>query len=232
MGLRHWTVVLPTAEDVARRARAGRRRRRHRRRLPHARPVGHRRGVRARAQASAANVSQRRGSPRAVARVEPLLARGGRAVGPALRIDTARGALLDAVVADGGGRVQPVRDVLVGQVLDEAGLDRVRGPDAGVAVGLQLQPHRAGRLPLAVSAHLLIGAQQVLDVVPVLVGDHVRLGERAAARAEAGAQVVVERQVDVDLLVGRAVERADGGASRRRSRSAWTRVKKFVGASR
>ena len=105
---------------------------------------------------------------------------------------------------------RPSRDVGLGELLDEAGLDRVRGPHARVAVGLQLEAHRAGALALAVAADALVRAQQVLDVVAVLVGDHVGLGERAALRAEARAQLVVEAQVDVDRLVGRAVERADG----------------------
>jgi hypothetical protein len=41
------------------------------------------------------------------------------------------------------------------------------------------------------------------------VGEHVRLGEGAAAGAEARPQLVEEAEVDVDVLVGRAVERAD-----------------------
>src|SRR5581483_4223646 len=45
----------------------------------------------------------------------------------------------------------------------------------------------------------------------VLVRDHVGLRERAGAGAEAGAQLVEEAEVDVDLLVDRAVERADIG---------------------
>ena len=47
-------------------------------------------------------------------------------------------------------------------------------------------------------------------MVPVLVGDHVGLRERPALGAEARAEVVEEPQVDVDVLVGRAVERAHG----------------------
>ena len=46
-------------------------------------------------------------------------------------------------------------------------------------------------------------------MVAVLVREHVGLGEGAAARAEAVAQLVEEAEVDVDGLVGRAVERAD-----------------------
>ena len=47
-------------------------------------------------------------------------------------------------------------------------------------------------------------------MVAVLVGDHVRRGELALG-AEAAGQLVVERQVDVDLAVGGAVERPDTG---------------------
>ena len=80
----------------------------------------------------------------------------------------------------------------------------------GVAVGLQLEPHRARLRALRVLApDAPVGAEQVLDVMAVLVGDDVGLGERPAARAEARAQLAVEAEVDVDRLVARAVERAD-----------------------
>ena len=46
-------------------------------------------------------------------------------------------------------------------------------------------------------------------MVAVFVREHVCLGERAALGAEARLQLVVEAEVDVDALVGRAVERAD-----------------------
>ena len=72
---------------------------------------------------------------------------------PALGVDAARGLLLDPVVADRGRGVETVGDVGVGELLDEAGLHGVGGPDAGVAVGLELEAHRAGGLALAVVAH-------------------------------------------------------------------------------
>ena len=97
----------------------------------------------------------------------------------------------------------------VGQVDDVAGRDRVPRPHAGVAVGLQLGPHRPAVGSLRAAG--LQVAEQILHVVPVLVGDHVRLGERAALRAEPVVQLLVEAEVDVDLLVDRAVERADVG---------------------
>ena len=49
-------------------------------------------------------------------------------------------------------------------------------------------------------------AFEVLDVMADLMGDDIGLGE-VAGRAEALRQLVEEGRVDVDLLVGRAVER-------------------------
>ena len=55
-------------------------------------------------------------------------------------------------------------------------------------------------------------AREILHVVTVLVREHVCLGERSAARAEPGAKLVEEAEVDVHVLVGGAVERPDVGA--------------------
>ena len=103
----------------------------------------------------------------------------------------------------------------IGWPLRVRGLGGVLGPDAGVAVGLQLQPHRERvgvvRVALLLAAHLGLGAEQVLHVVAVLVGQHVRLGELARRRRTGWQQLVVERQVDVDQVVLRAVERTDAG---------------------
>ncbi|MEZ4398722.1 MAG: hypothetical protein R3B06_01790 [Kofleriaceae bacterium] len=98
--------------------------------------------------------------------------------------------------------------------LDELLLGGALGPDAGVAVGLELLPHRHRVLQRLVAAHrladLVVGAQQVLQVVAVLVGQHVGLGE-VARGAEPVAQVAVEAHVDVGVGVGRAIERPDVG---------------------
>ena len=67
------------------------------------------------------------------------LALGRRAVRPGLGVDGHAGLLLDAVVADRRGRGQALLDVARLEVA--AGVDRVR-PDAGVAVGLELEAHR------------------------------------------------------------------------------------------
>ena len=88
------------------------------------------------------------------------------------------------------------------------------GPDPGEAVGLQFEPDGTRSLALAVTSDALVEAQQVLDVVPVLVRDDIRLGERATLRPEARAQVLVEAEIDEHGLVGRAVERADRGGGR------------------
>ena len=81
-------------------------------------------------------------------------------------------------------------------------------PDAGQAVGLQLRPYRAS-LRAGPAGAAAQAAEQVLDVVPVLVRQHVGLREGTARRPEARAQLVEEAEVDVDLRVDRAVERAD-----------------------
>src|SRR4051794_31861270 len=69
------------------------------------------------------------------ARPEPLRPLLGGAVGERLRVDVAGRLLLDAVVADGGGRGQSLLEVAGLQLLALVG--RV-GPHAGEAVGLQL----------------------------------------------------------------------------------------------
>ena len=103
------------------------------------------------------------------------------------------------------------------------GAGGVLGPHAGVAVGLQLEPDRVA-VGALLGADLAHGAEQVLDVVAVLVGEDVGLDEVAALAAELALEhVVEERGVEVDVLVGRAVERPDvggrlaaAGADRRR----------------
>jgi hypothetical protein len=88
---------------------------------------------------------------------------------------------------------------------------------------LELEPHGQGvalglRGAAAGPLDLVGDAQQVLDVVADLVRDHVRLRE-VAGRAQALAEQLVEREVDVHLLVAGAVERPHvGGRAAARGR--------------
>ncbi len=84
-------------------------------------------------------------------------------------------------------------------------------PHAGQAIGLQLEPHRQQigltlGYALAGLLHLVRDAEQVLHVMADLVRDHVGLGE-IALRPVALAELVEEGQVEIDLAVGRTVER-------------------------
>ena len=65
--------------------------------------------------------------------------------------------------------------------------------------------------PALQGVDLVAGPQQVLNVMPDLVGDHVSLGEIARG-LELLFQLLKEAKVEVDLLIGRAVKRPDGRA--------------------
>ena len=116
---------------------------------------------------------------------------------------------LQAIVADRPGRRHGLLDVAgVEQLPFLIGVGR---PDAGQAIGHQFDPDR-DRVGLGAARVLLrrVGlgenAEQVLDMVADLVGDHVGVGEIAAA-AVFRLHVAEERQVEIDLLVERAIER-------------------------
>src|SRR3954451_2839192 len=155
-----------------------------------------------------------------VAGREPLLPLSRRAVREAVLVDPAAAEVaLDEVVPDPRGGVQRPVDVVLGDLGDQrlAGLGGHGGrgvrPHPGVAVGLHLEAHRsAGRAGVA-RLHLLVGAEQVLHVVAVLVGEHIGVDERPALGAELALQVVEEGDVDVHELVRGAVERP-GAAGR------------------
>ena len=93
----------------------------------------------------------------------------------------------------------------------------------GVAVGLELEAHRqvvgVAGAGLLLAAHLVARAEEVLHVVAELVGEHVDAGE-VAGRAELALELLEEREVDVGVLVGRAVE----GPDRRRGVAAAARA--------
>src|SRR5829696_5739836 len=148
------------------------------------------------------------------AAIEPLVPLGGRAVRERVGVHLAPRLLLEPVVADRLGRAKRLVDVAG---LEVARLEDGLRPYARVAVGLQLQPHRrlvgAVGIGAADPLDLRAGAELVLDVVADLVRDHVGPCE-VAARLELALHVAIEGEVQVDMPVGRAVERTDRGARR------------------
>ena len=148
---------------------------------------------------------------------KPLTPHRGRPVGPGFRRDLALHLLLDSVVADGLRGVYCSPEIVLGDFADRALriLRRPPEPDAGVTVGLQLEPDRwrSGSGSLAAALHLAHDAGQVLDVMAELMGEHVRLGGVAALRAELAGQLIEESKIEIDRRVGWTVERSDRGAS-------------------
>ena len=142
---------------------------------------------------------------------QPLLPLLGRAVCEALRHHVPLRLFLKPVVADGGRRAQPFFDV---PFIEPVAAGGVIAPDAGVAVGLQFLAN-GERVALGfgrAGPHLVHAARhpgQRLDVMADLVGDDVGLGE-VSWRAEALIQLAEEREVDVELVITRTVERPDG----------------------
>ena len=86
----------------------------------------------------------------AVAHGEPPLTLAGGSVGPRLAVDLPTHPLLDPVVADRGSGIETPGDVVIRQLRDEAGLEGMSSPHAGVAVGLELEPDRPRLRPCAV----------------------------------------------------------------------------------
>src|SRR5512135_1659264 len=87
-------------------------------------------------------------------------------------------------------------------------------PDTGKAVGLKLKSYRqfVGLYlvrTLLKRMHLVRYAQEVLYVVAYLVGYDICLGKLTRCM-EAGFQVPKELEVDIDLVVPRAVKRTHG----------------------
>src|SRR5579872_4265612 len=124
-----------------------------------------------------------------------------------LRRDVAGRHLLQAVVADSGGGAEAGVDVAL--IDDVALLGGVR-PDAGETIGLEFESDRKRiafrRITLLEAADLPLDAEQLLHVMTDLVREDVGLRE-LAGRAETCAQLVVKSEIDIYLLIGRAVER-------------------------
>ena len=139
-------------------------------------------------------------------------------MGERVRPHAALRLLLQGVVADVAGRVQGFLDVARLQPL-QALLAVVR-PHPRVAIRLQFLPHRQaiGAIHRGAAATRLVDlvehAGQFLHVMADLVRDHVGAGE-VAGGMQFVLQLLEERQVQVHLLVARAIERAHrrGGAA-------------------
>src|SRR3954463_9584215 len=122
-----------------------------------------------------------------------------------LWVDPAVRLLLDPVVADRSCGGQALLQIAV---LEDASVVGGAAPDAGEAVRLELEAH--GEIVgvvwilLALLTDLSLDPELLLDVVADLVGEDVGLGE-IAGRLEALVELVEEPEVDVDLLVERAI---------------------------
>src|SRR5947209_16933015 len=134
----------------------------------------------------------------AVAGREPLLPLRRRSVRPRLRVDLALELLLQPVIADSSSSVESIADVGLRQLADVARADCTIRPDAGEAVGLQLQLDTAALGPGHSLPHLVHGAEEVLHVMAILVRNDVGLRKGSTRRAELAAQLVEEAEVEVD----------------------------------
>jgi hypothetical protein len=131
------------------------------------------------------------------------------AVRPRLRVDTPLELLLEAIVTDRRCRIDRVRDVSIRDRRDEPGLHGVRGPHARIAVGLKLESDGIALRALTVGPDAVERPPKVLDMMSVLVGQDVRLGERSALRPELVGELLEETEVDVDLRVRGTIEGSD-----------------------
>ena len=119
--------------------------------------------------------------------------------------------LLRVVTHRGGGAQRRGHIALLENVLGFVGVLR---PNAGIAVGLQLQFHRQLvclrlRSLLLRSVHPGGDAEQVLHVMAHFVREHIRLGEQTG-RLELVRELLIEIQIEIHLAVGRTIERAGG----------------------
>ena len=132
-------------------------------------------------------------------------------MGERVRPHAALRLLLQGVVADVAGRVQGFLDVARLQPVQF--LLAVVRPHASVAIRLQFLPHRqaVGAIHRRTAATRLVDlvehAGQLLHVMADLVRDHVGAGE-VAGGVQFVLQLLEERQVQIHLLVARAIERA------------------------
>ena len=120
--------------------------------------------------------------------------------------------LLDPVVTNGRRGVEAFFDIAA---FEDAPLCGGMTPNTRETVGLQLHEYRelvglTGTRALSL-AHLVLYAEKRLDVVSDLVCDDVGLRE-VSRRAATSPELIEEAQIEIDLLVGRTVERSGRGS--------------------
>lgn len=114
------------------------------------------------------------------------------------------GLALQIVVADFAGHVHGVGNVAVFNRAEH--LVVLISPDSGIEIGLELEAHAdfVGFF-LGQARHLFVSlgkrAEQILHVVPHLVGYHIGIGEVASA-ADAAFHGLEKVEVDIHGLVG------------------------------
>jgi hypothetical protein len=128
-------------------------------------------------------------------------------MGKAIRRNCASRHLLQMIVSNRRGGTKTISHV---GLVDLAALGRSVSPDTCQTVSLELQHDgeliprlRIARLKLT---HAILDAEDVLDVVAQLMSDHIRLSKVSRASADA-VKLIPETEIDIDLLVGRAIER-------------------------
>lgn len=125
------------------------------------------------------------------------------------RADPAGRHALQAIVANRGSRIQRLFHI---RLIHDIALSRRVAPHAREAIGLQLQADRQRIRLLGTSLlkpmHSWFDAKQFLNVVTQLMSDHVSLRE-LTRRAKTRTQLVEKGEIEIDLLVFRAIKRTN-----------------------
>ena len=147
------------------------------------------------------------------ASLQPALTLVGGAVGEGFGCCTALSLLLQPVVADGFGQFETLLQVTVLHRVVHGVL--IVCPDSCIVVGEQLETDAdLIGLYLISLVHRLMGLAEcsceILHVVTDLMGNHVSVGKGITLDTQLSFHLREEREVDVKLLVARAIERTYG----------------------
>jgi hypothetical protein len=133
-------------------------------------------------------------------------------VSEGVRYHAALALLLQIVITDGVSGIQRLLQIsFLKPVMTLLG---VVGPDTSKTVRLQFLPDQQAIVALHLGSaltcglHLLRHAEQGLDMVADLMGNHIGLGEIAGDRKARG-HFIEELQIEIHLPVARAIERTD-----------------------